>query len=195
MKKIFLITFLLLLVDQIVKVWVKTNMFLGQEFHVFDWFIIHFTENNGMAFGMEFGGFLGKTLLTLFRIIVVTLGIFYIKSIVKFSTPKGVLIALGLIIGGAIGNIIDSVFYGLIFNESYNSVATFLPDSGGYAPLLHGKVVDMLYFPLVNSHFPDWFPFWSGKHFIFFRPVFNLADAGISVGIFMILLFYRKEFS
>jgi signal peptidase II len=195
LKKIFLITFLLLLVDQIVKVWVKTNMFLGQEFHVFDWFIIHFTENNGMAFGMEFGGFLGKTLLTLFRIIVVTLGIFYIKSIVKLSTPKGALIALGLIIGGAIGNIIDSAFYGLIFNESYNSVATFLPNSGGYAPLLHGKVVDMLYFPLVNSHFPDWFPFWGGKHFIFFRPVFNLADAGISVGIFMILLFYRKEFS
>ena len=183
------------MVDQIVKVWVKTNMFLGQEFHVFDWFIIHFTENNGMAFGMEFGGFLGKTLLTLFRIIVVTLGIFYIKSIVKFSTPKGALIALGLIIGGAIGNIIDSAFYGLIFNESYNSVATFLPDSGGYAPLLHGKVVDMLYFPLINSHFPDWLPFWGGEHFIFFRPVFNIADAGISVGIFMILLFYRKEFN
>jgi len=195
LKKIFLITFLLLLVDQIVKVWVKTNMFLGQEFHIFDWFIIHFTENNGMAFGMEFGGFIGKTLLTLFRISVVTLGIFYIKSIVKFSTPKGALIALGLIFGGAIGNIIDSSFYGLIFNESYNSVATFLPDSGGYAPLLHGKVVDMLYFPLINSHFPDWFPFWGGEHFIFFRPVFNLADAGISVGIFMILFFYRKEFS
>ena len=195
MKKIFLITFLLLLVDQIVKFWVKTNMFLGQEFHVFDWFIIHFTENNGMAFGMEFGGFLGKTLLTLFRIIVVTLGGVYIKSIVKLSTPKGALIALGLIIGGAIGNIIDSAFYGLIFNESYNSVATFLPNSGGYAPLLHGKVVDMLYFPLVNSHFPDWFPFWGGEHFIFFRPVFNLADAGISVGIILLILFYRNQFN
>jgi len=170
-------------------------MFLGQEFHIFDWFIIHFTENNGMAFGMEFGGFIGKTLLTLFRIIVVTVGIFYIKSIVTLSTPKGALIALGLIIGGAIGNIIDSTFYGLIFNDSYNSVAAFLPDSGGYAPLLHGKVVDMLYFPLINSHFQDWVPFWGGEHFIFFRPVFNLADAGISVGIFMILLFYRKEFS
>ena len=195
MKKIFLTAFLLLLVDQIIKLWIKTNMFLGQEFHIFDWFIIHFTENNGMAFGMEFGGFIGKAVLTLFRIIVVTIGVFYMKSIVQPSTPKGALVALGLIIGGAIGNIIDSAFYGLIFNESYNSVATFLPDNGGYAPLLHGKVVDMLYFPLINSHFPEWLPFWGGEHFIFFRPVFNLADAGISIGIFMILLFYRKEFS
>jgi signal peptidase II len=195
LKKIFLTAFLLLLVDQIIKLWIKTNMFLGQEFHIFDWFIIHFTENNGMAFGMEFGGFIGKAVLTLFRIIVVTIGVFYMKSIVQPSTPKGALVALGLIIGGAIGNIIDSAFYGLIFNESYNSVATFLPDNGGYAPLLHGKVVDMLYFPLINSHFPEWLPFWGGEHFIFFRPVFNLADAGISIGIFMILLFYRKEFS
>jgi len=170
-------------------------MFLGQEFQISDWFFIHFTENNGMAFGMEFGGFVGKALLTLFRIIVVTVGVFYVKSIVKSSMPRGALIALGLIIGGAIGNIIDSTFYGLIFNESYNSVAAFFPNSGGYAPLLHGKVVDMLYFPLINSHFPDWLPFWGGEHFIFFRPVFNLADAGISVGIFMILLFYRTVFN
>ena len=169
---------------------------LIDEVQIFDWFIIHFTENNGMAFGMEFGGFIGKTILTLFRIIVVTVGIFYVKSIVKLKMPKGALIALGLIIGGAIGNIIDSTFYGIIFNEStIGSVASFLPESGGYAPLLHGKVVDMLYFPLINSHFPDWVPFWGREHFIFFRPVFNLADAGISVGIFMILLFYRKEFS
>ncbi len=170
-------------------------MFLGQELQIFDWFIVHFTENNGMAFGMEFGGFTGKTLLTLFRIIVVAFGIFYVKSMVKFKMPGGALIALGLIIGGAIGNIVDSTFYGFIFNESYGSVASFFPDSGGYAPLLHGKVVDMLYFPLINSHFPDWLPFWGGKHFIFFRPVFNLADAGITVGIFMILLFYRKAFN
>lgn len=170
-------------------------MFLGQEFHVTDWFIIHFTENNGMAFGMEFGGSIGKALLTIFRIIVVTLGIFYIKSIVSLSMPRGVLIALGLIIGGAIGNIIDSVFYGLVFNDSYNSVASFLPETGGYASLLHGKVVDMFYFPIINSHFPSWLPFFGGEHFIFFRPVFNIADSGISVGIFMILLFYRKHFN
>ena len=168
---------------------------LGQEKPIFDWFIIHFTENNGMAFGMEFGGDVGKILLTIFRIVVVIVGIYYVKSIVKPTFPNGLLIALGLIIGGAIGNIIDSTFYGLIFNESYNTIASFLPEAGGYESILHGKVVDMLYFPLMNSHFPEWFPVWGGEHFIFFRPVFNIADAGISVGIFMILLFYRKDFS
>ena len=167
---------------------------LGQEKPIFDWFIIHFTENNGMAFGMEFGGDVGKLLLTIFRIVVVIVGIYYVKSIVKPTFPNGPLIALGLIIGGAIGNIIDSTFYGLIFNESYNTIASFLPETGGYESILHGKVVDMFYFPLINSHFPDWVPFWAGEHFIFFRPVFNIADAGISVGIFMILLFYRKQF-
>ena len=170
-------------------------MVLGQEFQIFDWFIIHFTENNGMAFGMEFGGLTGKILLTLFRIIVVGVGIYYIRAIVRPHFPNGALIALGLIIGGAIGNIIDSSFYGLIFNESYNNVASFFPESGGYAPLLQGKVVDMFYFPLINSHFPNWLPICGGEHFIFFSPVFNIADAGISVGIFLVLLFYRKEFS
>jgi signal peptidase II len=195
LRKIFITTAILVLADQILKIWIKTHMKLGQEFQIFDWFIIHFTENNGMAFGMEFGGATGKIFLTLFRIIVVTAGIYYVKSIVKPHFPNGALIALGLIIGGAIGNIIDSSFYGLAFNESYNNVATFLPQSGGYAPFLHGKVVDMFYFPLINSHFPNWLPIWGGEHFIFFRPIFNIADAGISVGIFLILLFYRKEFN
>ncbi|KRO64160.1 MAG: hypothetical protein ABR80_03355 [Cryomorphaceae bacterium BACL11 MAG-121015-bin20] len=195
MRKIFITTAILVLADQILKIWIKTHMKLGQEFQIFDWFIIHFTENNGMAFGMEFGGATGKMFLTLFRIIVVTAGIYYVKSIIKPHFPNGALIALGLIIGGAIGNIIDSSFYGLVFNESYNNVATFLPQSGGYAPFLHGKVVDMFYFPLINSHFPNWLPIWGGEHFIFFRPIFNIADAGISVGIFLILLFYRKEFN
>jgi signal peptidase II len=195
LRKIFITTAILVLADQILKIWIKTHMKLGQEFQIFDWFIIHFTENNGMAFGMEFGGATGKMFLTLFRIIVVTAGIYYVKSIIKPHFPNGALIALGLIIGGAIGNIIDSSFYGLAFNESYNNVATFLPQSGGYAPFLHGKVVDMFYFPLINSHFPNWLPIWGGEHFIFFRPIFNIADAGISVGIFLILLFYRKEFN
>ena len=173
-------------------------MFLGDEFQVFDcfdWFFIHFTENNGMAFGVEFGGLIGKIILTLFRIIVVGIGIYYVKAMVSPDFPNGALIALGLIIGGAIGNIIDSSFYGLIFNDSYNNIASFLPESGGYAPLFQGKVVDMFYFPLINSHFPNWMPIWGGEHFIFFRPVFNIADAGISIGIFLILLFYRKEFN
>ena len=170
-------------------------MVLGQEFQIFNWFFIHFTENNGMAFGMEFGGLTGKILLTLFRIIVVVLSIYYIKGIIRPNFPNGGLIALGLIIGGAIGNIIDSIFYGILFDDSYNNIASFFPDSGGYAPLLQGKVVDMFYFPLINSHFPNWIPFLGGDHFIFFRPVFNVADAGISIGIFLILVLYRKQFS
>ena len=193
MRKIFLTAFILILIDQIIKIWIKTNFILGEEIRVFDWFILHFTENNGMAFGMEFGGYTGKTLLTLFRIIVVGIGIKYVMDITKTKLPNGALISLGLIIGGAIGNIIDSSFYGIIFNDSYNNVATFFPETGGYSSLLHGKVVDMLYFPLLNSHYPQWLPIWGGDHFIFFRPVFNIADAGISVGIFMILLFYRRE--
>lgn len=195
MRKIFLTAFILVIIDQVLKIWIKTHFILGEEIRIFDWFILHFTENNGMAFGMEFGGHTGKTLLTLFRIIVVAFGIKYIIDLSKNKIPNGALLALGLIIGGAIGNIIDSSFYGIIFNESYHNVAQFLPETGGYSSLLHGKVVDMLYFPLVNSHYPEWFPFWGGDHFIFFRPVFNIADAGISVGIFMILLFYRKVFS
>ena len=170
-------------------------MVLGQEFQIFNWFIIHFTENNGMAFGMEFGGLIGKVLLTIFRIVVVTLGIYYMKTIIAPNFRNGALISSGLIIGGAIGNIIDSTFYGIIFNESYNNIASLFPDSGGYAPLLRGKVVDMFYFHLINSHFPNWIPLYGGEHFIFFRPVFNIADAGISVGISLILLFYRKEFN
>ncbi len=170
-------------------------MVLGQEYQIFDWFIIHFTENNGMAFGIEFGGYTGKKLLTIFRIIVVFFGVKYVMDLEKNNLPGGSLIALGLIIGGAIGNIIDSSFYGLLFNESYNNIASFLPESGGYAEFLHGKVVDMFYFPLINTHFPNWLPIWGGDHFIFFRPVFNIADAGISVGIFIIILFYRKDFS
>ena len=195
MKKIFFTAFILILLDQILKIWIKTHYILGEETQIFDWFIIHFTENNGMAFGMEFGGYTGKKILTLFRIIVVGIGIKYIFNLTKKGMQNGALIALGFIIGGAIGNIIDSSFYGIIFNESYNNVASFMPDLGGYSSLFHGKVVDMFYFPIMNSHFPNWLPIWGGEHFIFFRPVFNIADAGISIGIFMILLFYRKEFN
>ena len=171
------------------------NMFLGQEFPVFKWFIIHFTENNGMAFGIEFGGDIGKSLLTIFRIIVVLVGIYYVNSILTPKNSSGALVSIGLILGGAIGNIIDSLFYGILFNNSFGAIAEFLPQSGGYSGLLHGKVVDMLYFPLINSHFPSWFPILGGEHFIFFRPVFNLADAGISVGIILLILFYRNQFN
>ena len=194
MKKVLTTALLLLVVDQLLKFWIKTNMFLGQEFKIFDWFIIHFTENNGMAFGLEFGGDTGKIILSLFRIIVIVWGFSYITTLTKSKLPNGLLIALGLVFGGAIGNIIDGVFYGVLFNDSYNQIAEFLPAVGGYSTFLMGKVVDMFYFPIINTHFPNWLPFFGGEHFIFFRPVFNIADAGISVGMFMLILFYRKYF-
>jgi signal peptidase II len=194
LKKVLTTALLLLVVDQLLKFWIKTNMFLGQEFKIFDWFIIHFTENNGMAFGLEFGGDTGKIILSLFRIIVIVWGFSYITTLTKSKLPNGLLIALGLVFGGAIGNIIDGVFYGVLFNDSYNQIAEFLPAVGGYSTFLMGKVVDMFYFPLINTHFPNWLPFFGGEHFIFFRPVFNIADAGISVGMFMLILFYRKHF-
>ena len=194
MKKVLTTALLLLVVDQLLKFWIKTNMFLGQEFKIFDWFIIHFTENNGMAFGLEFGGDTGKIILSLFRIIVIVWGFSYITTLTKSKLPNGLLISLGLVFGGAIGNIIDGVFYGVLFNDSYNQIAEFLPAVGGYSTFLMGKVVDMFYFPLINTHFPDWLPFFGGEHFIFFRPVFNIADSGISVGMFMLILFYRKHF-
>lgn len=175
---VFGTAFLLILFDQCLKLTIKFNMDLGDRLTVFhDWFYLFFVENNGMAFGIEFGGDWGKLLLTTFRIVIVTFVIVYIRKIKKVYS-KGFLISLGLIVGGAIGNIIDSVFYGLFF---------------GYAPLLYGRVVDMFYFPLIDSYYPSWMPFVGGDHFIFFSPIFNLADAGISVGIFCILLFFRKE--
>jgi signal peptidase II len=194
LKKVLTTALLLLVVDQLLKFWIKTNMFLGQEFKIFDWFIIHFTENNGMAFGLEFGGDTGKIILSVFRIIVIVWGVTYINTLTKTSLPNGLLVALGLVFGGAIGNIIDGVFYGVLFNDSYNQIAEFLPAVGGYSTFLMGKVVDMFYFPLINNHFPNWIPFFGGEHFIFFRPVFNIADAGISVGMFVLILFYRKHF-
>lgn len=195
MKKVLTTALLLLVVDQLLKFWIKTNMFLGQEFKIFDWFIIHFTENNGMAFGLEFGGDTGKIILSLFRIIVIVWGFSYIATLTKSKLPNGLLISLGLVFGGAIGNIVDGVFYGVLFNDSYNQIAEFLPAVGGYSTFLMGKVVDMFYFPLINTNFPNWLPFFGGEHFIFFRPVFNIADAGISIGMFMLILFYRKHFS
>ena len=170
-------------------------MFLGQEFEIFDWFIIHFTENNGMAFGLEFGGDTGKIILSLFRIVVVIWGIAYVDHLTKKHLPNGALLSLGLVIGGAVGNIIDGVFYGTIFSDSHNRIAELFPATGGYETLLKGKVVDMFYFPLINTHLPEWLPLFASKHVIFFRPVFNLADAGISVGMFLLIVFYRKSFS
>ncbi|WP_339740447.1 lipoprotein signal peptidase [uncultured Sunxiuqinia sp.] len=191
------LVFLILLIDQLIKVWIKTNMYLGQEFPVLgDWFLIHFVENNGMAFGIEFAGEYGKIFLSLFRVVAVAgIGWYLFKLIKKEEIPMGFIACIALIFAGAIGNIIDSAFYGLIFNESYGQIAQFLPDEGGYSSFLHGKVVDMLYFPLFSGRYPQWLPFWGGNDFLFFRPVFNIADSAITIGIFSILIFYRQLFS
>ena len=170
-------------------------MMLGQEFRIFDdWFIMHFTENNGMAFGMEFWGKRGKIFLTLFRIVAV-IGIgWYLAHLIKQKKPTGLIVSVSLIMAGAIGNIVDSIFYGMIFNHSFHQVAEFMPKAGGYAQLFHGKVVDMLYFPVLKGSYPDWFPFKAGDQFIFFRPVFNIADSAITTGVISILVFQRKYF-
>lgn len=197
LTKSLLLVFSVLFVDQFVKVLVKTNMYLGQEFSVLgDWFLIHFVENNGMAFGIEFAGEYGKIFLSLFRIVaVIGIGWYLFKLIKKEEVPMGFIACIALILAGAIGNIIDSAVYGLIFNESYGQVAQFLPAEGGYSSFLHGKVVDMLYFPLFSGRYPSWIPFVGGNDFLFFRPVFNIADSSITIGIFSILLFYRQLFS
>lgn len=185
-----------LLIDQLSKFWVKLNMTLGQEFRVFgDWFIIHFTENNGMAFGMEFGGEFGKLALSLFRIVAV-IGIGYgIHHMVKHKYAQGFILSVSLILAGALGNILDSAFYGVIFSEStWYDKAVLFPENGGYSSLLHGKVVDMLYFPIISGRFPDWLPFWGGDDFLFFRPVFNVADTAITIGVILILLFQKRYF-
>lgn len=178
-----LLVFGVLLVDQLVKLYIKTNFYLGEEIHVLgDWFRIHFTENYGMAFGLEFGGKSGKILLTLFRLVAVGFIGWYIFDLSKKDTNKWYIIAWALILSGALGNIIDSVFYGVIF---------------GYDAWFHGRVVDMFYFPIIQTTIPENWPFWAGEDFEFFRPVFNVADAAISIGFVIILLgqktFFKEE--
>ena len=168
-------------------------MMIGQEYHIAgDWFIIHFTENNGMAFGLEFAGKIGKYFLSVFRIVAVVFISFYLIRITKKEVPFGYLIAVSLILAGATGNIIDSAFYGMLFEHSSYQVSQFMPDGGGYAGFLQGRVVDMFYFPIIEGHWPSWSPIKPSESFIFFRPVFNIADSAISVGMMMILFFYRN---
>lgn len=169
-------------------------MYLGQEHRITDWFIIHFTENPGMAFGMELGGEYGKIILSVFRIVAVIGIAWYIIYESKKGSHAGFLIALGFIFAGALGNIFDSVFYGQIFTESSAHIAQHVPFGDGYSGILHGRVVDMLYFPLFDGWFPEWVPGWGGDYFMFFRPVFNIADSAITVGVIIIILFQKQIF-
>ena len=183
----------ILVIDQLIKIWVKTNMTLHESIHITDWFFISFIENNGMAYGMQIGS---KLVLSLFRVAAISLLGYFIWLQVRKKTPTGYIVCLVMVLAGAIGNLIDCMFYGLLFNASspyYTSY--FVPFGTGYAPFLMGKVVDMFYFPLIVTTWPQWMPMVGGDEFVFFSPVFNFADANISVGVVLLLLFYRKQIS
>jgi signal peptidase II len=194
---VFFIIFLVLFLDQWLKIWVKLNMALGENFNLLgqSWAQIYFTENKGMAFGMELGGSYGKVILSLFRIIAVFFIGYYLYNLVKKEANKGLIASISLILAGAMGNIFDSMFYGLIFSESgFHSPAVFMPVDGGYESFLHGRVVDMLHFPMVDTKYPSWFPFLGGEPLQFFRFIFNIADAAISVGVALLVIFYKRFF-
>lgn len=192
-RKSILVIVLILLFDQTLKILVKTHMTMYQQIPILgDWGILHFVENNGMAFGLSLPGSLGKILLTSFRIVAVVGIAYYLRHLIRLKAHTGLIIALAMVMAGALGNIIDSVFYGVIFSSSTPmQAATMFPEGGGYAPLLHGKVVDMFYFPIIKGNYPDWFR--GGSSFVFFRPVFNIADSSISVAV-AIILFNQKRF-
>lgn len=197
-RQVILIILLIIFADQALKFYIKLNYFYGEEHNVIgNWFRLHFVENEGMAWGWSFGGSFGKIALTLFRLVAVVFGVFYLRKIIRRREHSGFIACAALIFAGALGNLLDSMFYGLIFNDTNmysQNVAQLLPKGGGYGTFLHGKVVDMLYFPLASGVFPKWVPVWGGEYFEFFRPVFNIADASISVGVIAILLFQKKFF-
>jgi len=197
-RNVFFIICLIVIADQALKIYVKTHFYAGESHVVIkNWFQLYFIENEGMAYGWKFGGEWGKLLLTLFRLAAVIFGVFYLRKIIQKKSHPGFIVCAALIFAGALGNLIDSMFYGLIFQDSnmfsYN-VAKIFP-AHGYAGFLHGKVVDMLYFPIIqHAHFPAWVPVWGGEDFVFFRPIFNISDAAISVGIITILLLQKRFF-
>jgi len=200
-KKASILIILILLIDQISKVYIKTHFELQEEIKVFSWFRILFVENNGMAWGAKLSDFAtfisdrtAKVILTCFRLIAIVGIGYWLWNSIKQKGSRVLIIAVSLIFAGAFGNIIDSVFYGVLFNDSYGQVASFLPSEGGYDSLLHGKVVDMLHFPMWKGYLPDWMPFYGGKYFTFFEPVFNIADMAISTGVGMLILFNKRAF-
>jgi len=188
-----LIVAAVLVVDQIIKIWVKTHMTLHEQIEILSWFKIVFIENNGMAYGMEIGS---KLVLSLFRVVAICVLGWYIAKQVKQRARWGYIVCLSMVLAGAAGNIVDSMFYGLIFNSSSEYyVSYFVPFGSGYAPFLMGKVVDMFYFPLIVTSWPEWMPWVGGQPYVFFSPIFNFADSSISVGVVLLLIFYRKEIS
>lgn len=194
-----LITILaILMIDQMLKIYVKTHIHYGDGFDILglSWAKIHFVENEGMAFGLSFGGLTGKYILSIFRIVMVVFLFYILRNLIKHNETYGLIISFSMIIAGAMGNIIDSLFYGLIFSESYfhGGLAIMFPSEGGYGSFLTGKVVDMLYFPMIDTVLPEWMPIWGGERFEFFRPVFNIADSAITVGVTSILIFHRRFF-
>ncbi len=200
MKKSLIIILLVLIADQALKIWVKLSMTLGEEFPMIgNWFNIYFTENNGMAFGLQFGGEFGKLFLSIFRILAIIAIAIYLYILIKRKSRTGLVVSISLIFAGAVGNILDSSFYGMLFTQSsYHTIATFAAEGQGYSSLLYGKVVDMFYFPIIDitaATGPSWLPSWiygSDGHFIFFRPIFNIADSSITIGVAWLLLFERK---
>ena len=197
-KHLIFIILAIIFVDQALKFYIKLNFYAGEEHKILgNWFRLHFVENEGMAWGWKFGGDIGKIILTLFRLVAVVWGTFLLKDFIVKKYHNGFIICAGLIYAGALGNLLDSMFYGLIFDNSdpfIQNLAHLFPKGGGYASFLHGKVVDMLYFPLISTTYPSWMPYLGGKPFEFFEPVFNIADASISVGVIVILLFQNTFF-
>jgi len=194
---VVLVILLVLILDQALKIYIKTNFEFYRGFNILglEWARIHFIENDGMAFGISLGQSWGKLFLSVFRIAMVGFLIWLIRKMIQEKESIGLLISFSLIIAGAIGNILDSAFYGILFSKSgIHTVAEFLPEAGGYAPFLYGHVVDMLYFPLLDTHWPEWFPFFGGQRFQFFKPIFNIADSSITIGVLSIFLFHRKLF-
>ena len=193
LRKAYLLIFIILLVDQLTKIYIKTNFVLGEEVSVFGWFKILFIENEGMAWGTEIPGAYGKLFLTLFRLVAVTAIGYWLWDSVHKNSSNYLVVAIALILAGAFGNIIDSVFYGIFFDDSHQHLATLFSDKP-YGKVFHGKVVDMLYFPIYEGYFPNWLPVWGGKDFKFFNSIFNIADMAISTGVGILIVFNKKAF-